>query len=99
MARNDARRRDAYFLTGAARLTDMYRMSQAHSRRHSGAGAARQEGHVDFASRGAGRPARRPEKALAALWSDMLVQRCTVHKHRNLLAHAPDRLHEEISAD
>src|SRR4051795_4916689 len=22
-----------------------------------------------------------------------------VHKHRNLLAHAPDRLHEEISAD
>ena len=39
------------------------------------------------------------EKALAALWSDMPVQRCTVHKHRNLLAHAPDRLHEEISAD
>jgi putative transposase len=27
------------------------------------------------------------------------VQRCTVHKHRNLLAHAPDRLHEEITAD
>src|SRR5512134_1327018 len=23
----------------------------------------------------------------------------TVHKHRNLLAHAPDELHEEISAD
>src|ERR1700719_3250441 len=39
------------------------------------------------------------EKALAALWSDVLVQRCTVHKHRNLLAHAPERLHEEISAD
>jgi putative transposase len=39
------------------------------------------------------------EKALAALWPDVLVQRCTVHKHRNLLAHAPDRLHEEISAD
>ena len=39
------------------------------------------------------------EKALAALWSGMLVQRCTVHKHRNLLGHAPDRLHEEISAD
>ena len=38
-------------------------------------------------------------KALAVLWSDMLVQRCTVHKHRNLLAHAPDRLHEEVSAD
>ena len=85
--------------------------------------SARQEGDVDFASRGAGRPARRPEgaaggqehaggqseeawrallddlvkrglktpelvivdgaagleKALAALWSDMPVQRCTVH--------------------
>jgi putative transposase len=39
------------------------------------------------------------EKALAALWPDILVQRCTVHKHRNLLAHAPERLHEEISAD
>ena len=39
------------------------------------------------------------EKALAALWNNVLVQRCTVHKHRNLLAHAPDRLHEEISAD
>ena len=39
------------------------------------------------------------EKALAALWSDMPVQRCTVHKHRNLLAHAPERLHDEISAD
>jgi putative transposase len=39
------------------------------------------------------------EKALAALWPDILIQRCTVHKHRNLLAHAPERLHEEISAD
>jgi TPP-dependent indolepyruvate ferredoxin oxidoreductase alpha subunit len=37
------------------------------------------------------------EKALAALWEDVAVQRCTVHKHRNLLAHAPERLHEEIS--
>ena len=37
--------------------------------------------------------------ALAALWPDMAVQRCTVHKHRNLLAHAPERLHEEISDD
>ena len=35
--------------------------------------------------------------ALAAVWPDMPVQRCTVHKHRNLLAHAPERLHEEIS--
>jgi hypothetical protein len=39
------------------------------------------------------------EKALAALWPDAPVQRCTVHKHRNLLAHAPERLHEEISND
>jgi transposase-like protein len=39
------------------------------------------------------------EKALGLVWSEALVQRCTVHKHRNLLAHAPERLHEEISAD
>jgi transposase-like protein len=39
------------------------------------------------------------EKALAALWPEVPTQRCTVHKHRNLLAHAPDALHEEITAD
>jgi putative transposase len=39
------------------------------------------------------------EKALAALWPRVPTQRCTVHKHRNLLAHAPKRLHEELSAD
>jgi transposase-like protein len=39
------------------------------------------------------------EKALAALWSDTPVQRCSVHKCRNLIAHGPDRLHEEILAD
>jgi putative transposase len=39
------------------------------------------------------------EKAIAALWSDVPVQRCTVHKHRNLLAHAPKKLCDEISAD
>jgi len=39
------------------------------------------------------------EGALAALWGDVAMQRCTVHKHRDLLAHAPERLHEEISAD
>jgi putative transposase len=39
------------------------------------------------------------ENAIAAVWDGVPVQRCTVHKHRNLLAHAPDRLHEEISAD
>jgi putative transposase len=39
------------------------------------------------------------ESAIAAVWDDVPVQRCTVHKHRNLLAHAPERLHEEITAD
>src|SRR4030081_375991 len=39
------------------------------------------------------------DKAIAAVWDGVLVQRCTVHKHRNLLAHAPERLHEEITAD
>jgi transposase-like protein len=39
------------------------------------------------------------DKALAALWPDAPVQRGAVHKHRNLLAHAPDRLHDEVSAD
>jgi putative transposase len=39
------------------------------------------------------------EKALTALWPEVPTQRCTVHKHRNLLAHAPEVLHEEISAD
>ena len=29
------------------------------------------------------------EKAVAALWNDVPLHRCTVHKHRNLLAHAP----------
>jgi putative transposase len=39
------------------------------------------------------------ENAIAAVWDGVPVQRCTVHKHRNLRAHAPERLHEEISAD
>jgi transposase-like protein len=39
------------------------------------------------------------EKALAGLWPRAPIQRCTVHKHRNLLAHAPEKLHDEISAD
>src|SRR5271168_841563 len=39
------------------------------------------------------------DKAIAAVWDGALVQRCTVHKHRNLLAHAPERLHDEITAD
>lgn len=55
-----------------------------------------------------GRGLRRPEflmvdgapgldRAIAALWDGVPVQRCTVHKHRNLLAHAPERLHVRIS--
>src|ERR1700747_1863423 len=39
------------------------------------------------------------EQALAALWGDVPTQRCTVHKPRTLLAHAPQRLHDEVSAD
>jgi transposase-like protein len=39
------------------------------------------------------------DAAIAAVWAGVPVQRCTVHKHRNLLAHAPERLHEEITAD
>ena len=39
------------------------------------------------------------DKAIAAVWDGVPVQRRTVHKHRNLLAHAPERLHEEITAD
>src|SRR5438094_3574370 len=39
------------------------------------------------------------EQAIAAVWEGVPVQRCTVHKHRNLLAHAPERLHDEVTAD
>ncbi len=39
------------------------------------------------------------EQAIAAVWEGVPVQRCTVHKHRNLLAHAPERLHDELTAD
>ena len=39
------------------------------------------------------------EKALLALWADLPLQRCTVHKLRNLIAHAPKRLADEIKAD
>ena len=39
------------------------------------------------------------EKAIAALWPEVPVQRCTVHKHRNLLSHAPKKLYDVISAD
>jgi transposase-like protein len=39
------------------------------------------------------------DRAMAAVWDGVPVQRCSVHKHRNLLAHAPERLHDEITAD
>jgi putative transposase len=39
------------------------------------------------------------DRAIATLWEAVPVQRCTVHKHRNLLAHAPERLRDEVTAD
>ena len=40
------------------------------------------------------------EAALVALWGeDLPIQRCTVHKHRNLLAHAPRHLQDELTED
>jgi transposase-like protein len=60
----------------------------------------------DLTARGLGRPelvivdgGKGLEAALASLWDNVPVQRCTVHKERNLLAHAPKHLHEEIKAD
>jgi Transposase, Mutator family len=38
-------------------------------------------------------------QAIAAVWAGVPVQRCTVHKHRNLLAQALGRPHDEITAD
>ena len=60
----------------------------------------------DLTSRGLARPdlvivdgGKGLEAALASLWDDVPVQRCTVHKERNLLAHAPQHLHDEIKAE
>jgi transposase-like protein len=40
------------------------------------------------------------EAALGALWGEALpIQRCTVHKHRNLLGHAPKIMHDELTED
>ena len=40
------------------------------------------------------------EAALTALWGeDLPIQRCTVHKHRNLLAHAPKHMQDELTED
>lgn len=38
-------------------------------------------------------------RALEETWSGLPKQRCTVHKLRNLLAHAPKRLHDDIRTD
>ena len=41
-----------------------------------------------------------PETAVTAVRGGSLpIQRCTLHKHRNRLAHAPKRLHDELDAD
>jgi transposase-like protein len=40
------------------------------------------------------------EAALTALWgAELPIQRCTVHKHRNLLGHAPKAMHDELTED
>ncbi len=40
------------------------------------------------------------EAALVALWGEELpIQRCRVHKHRNLLVHAPKHMQDELSED
>src|SRR3979490_1506968 len=39
------------------------------------------------------------DKAIASVWDGVPAQRCTVHHDRNLFAHAPERLHDEITAD
>ena len=43
---------------------------------------------------------RFPDDWLTALWGEELrIQRCTVHKLRNLLGHAPRHLHDELAED
>jgi putative transposase len=44
-------------------------------------------------------PMARPPWRRRSPRSGPASRRCTAHKHRNLLAHAPERLHEEISND
>lgn len=36
------------------------------------------------------------EAAISEVWGNVLVQRCTVHKERNLLSHAPESMHIEL---
>ncbi len=38
-------------------------------------------------------------RACRPVWGEVPVQRCTVHKERNLPAHAPKHLHDAIKAD
>ena len=39
-----------------------------------------------------------PEAALLGLWGeDLPIQRCRVHKHRNLLAQAPKHMQDELT--
>ena len=78
-------------------------VGQEHGRRDHGrlACGARRSCRTPVAPAGfrdRGRRAR-PGEALAAMWDGVPLQRCTVHKHRNLLAHAPKRLYDEITAD
>jgi len=91
--------------TGSGRLPDGLRrdgrkvliglknMGEETTPRDLGAGDLREPGFVIVD----GAPGL--EAALAELWPDVPVQRCTVHKHRNLLAHAPKRLHDELTED
>ena len=44
-------------------------------------------------------PSRHPYRASGLVQCTLCRCRHKVHKHRNLLAHAPERLHEEISND
>ena len=37
--------------------------------------------------------------ALAASWTDVPAQRCTIREHRNLPAHAPEKPRDEVTAD
>lgn len=68
--------------------------------------AAWQELLEDLAGRGVKSPqvvitdgSKGLEAALAEVWPFALVQRCTVHKERNLLAKAPERLHGDLKDD
>ncbi|MQX17349.1 hypothetical protein GHK62_22080, partial [Sinorhizobium terangae] len=61
---------------------------------------ARRYGHSGSRFRNCSRRRRaRAWRPPPALWPQVPVQRCAVHKHRNLLTHAPKRLREEIGVD